>query len=166
MRIDMMRTNLVRTTAPIFALICGAGVALAQQQPPAAQPAPQGAFVNGALTAPGAPANTDTVPAKFSAKNAADDQQPIAAYTFKSLTDEQRRAIVQALKRTPAAPGAPKLKAEVGQVIPRAFELPAVPDDVAAKVPHAKGYHYAATDNGVVLISPTSRFVAAVLADE
>ena len=164
MRIN--RTNLVRTTAPIFALICGAGLALAQQQPPAAQPAPQGAFVNGALTAPGAPANTDTVPAKFSAKNAADDQQPIAAYTFKSLTDEQRRAIVQALKRTPAAPGAPKLKAEVGQLIPRTVELRPVPDEVAAKVPHTKGYQYAATDTGVVLVSPATRYVAGAIADE
>src|SRR5262249_63435 len=49
-----------------------AGIA---QQPPAtdAQP-PQPAFVNGALAVPGAPANTDTIPAKFSEKNAADDR--------------------------------------------------------------------------------------------
>jgi hypothetical protein len=39
-------------------------------------------LVNGALTVPGAPANTNTVPAKFSAKNA----------------DDERRAIYQALK--------------------------------------------------------------------
>jgi hypothetical protein len=37
------------------------------------QPQPNAAFVNGALAVPDAPTNTDTVPAKFSQKNAADD---------------------------------------------------------------------------------------------
>ena len=41
---------------------------------------------------------TDTVPAKFSEQNADDDKLSIAAYTFKLLTEEQRRAIYTALK--------------------------------------------------------------------
>jgi hypothetical protein len=49
----------------------------------------------------GAPADSDTVPAKFSAKNAADDKLITVAYTFKKWTDEQRRAIYQALKDQP-----------------------------------------------------------------
>ena len=159
-----MRVDPIRMTLPVFALICGTGLALAQQPPPAAQPAqPQGPFVNGALAVPGAPANTDTVPAKYSAKNDADDHQIIAAYTFKKLTPEQRRAIVQALKQGPAAP---RLKAEVGQVIPLAVELRPVPEELAAKVPETKGYQYAATDTGVVLVSPATRYVAGALADE
>jgi hypothetical protein len=189
----MMRITPVRPIPPIFALICGAGLALAQQ-PPAAQPdlqteqqkaqqtpagkagaeeggshapsAPQGPFVNGALAVPGAPAETDTVPAKFSAKNAADDQQITVAYTFKTLSDDQRRAIVQALKRTPATPGAPKLTAQVGQVIPSADALPAVPEEVAAKVPQTRGYRYAVTDHGIVLVSTTGGFVVAALPDK
>jgi Protein of unknown function (DUF1236) len=190
-----MRIVPLRTTLPIVALICGAGLALAQQPPPAGQPAPaaeqqqtgqqtpigkagieegsaqvpsapQGPFVNGALAVPGAPANTDTVPAKYSAKNDADDHQIIAAYTFKTLTPEQRRAIVQALKQGPGAPAAPRLKAELGQVIPPAVQLRPVPDEVAAKVPQTKGYQYAATDTGVVLVSPATRYVAGALADE
>src|SRR5262249_17263278 len=48
--------------------------------PNAAAPA-NAAFVNGALAVPDAPANTDTVPAKFSAKNAADDALITIAYT-------------------------------------------------------------------------------------
>src|SRR5205823_7067526 len=36
---------------------------------PNAQPQQNAAFVNGALAVPGAPANTDTVPAKYSQKN-------------------------------------------------------------------------------------------------
>src|SRR5262252_4443369 len=72
--------------------------------PNAAAPA-NAAFVNGALAVPDAPANTDTVPAKFSAKNAADDALITIAYTFKTLTDDERRAIYQALKGQPAAAG-------------------------------------------------------------
>ena len=70
---------------------------------PSAAPPASAAFVNGALAVPGAPANTDTVPAKFSAKNAADDALITIAYTFKTLTDDERRAIYQALKGQPAA---------------------------------------------------------------
>jgi hypothetical protein len=45
-----------------------------RSQAPNAQPQQSAAFVNGALAVPGAPANTDTVPAKYSQKNAADDE--------------------------------------------------------------------------------------------
>src|SRR5262249_31394283 len=62
------------------------------------KPQPNAAFVNGALAVPDAPANTDTVPAKFSQKNAADDELITIAYTFKTLTDDQRRAVYEALK--------------------------------------------------------------------
>ena len=62
---------------------------------PSAKPADNSVFVNGALAVPGAPANTDTVPAKFSEKNAADDKLITLAYTFKLLSDEQRRAIYE-----------------------------------------------------------------------
>src|SRR5262249_49230185 len=65
-------------------------------------PAQNNVFVNGALAVPGAPANTDTVPAKFSAKNAADDELITIAYAFKTLTDDERRAVYQALKDQPA----------------------------------------------------------------
>ena len=50
-------------------------------------------LVNGSLTAQGAPADVDTTPSKFSARTAADDKQPIAAYRLKNLTDEQRKSI-------------------------------------------------------------------------
>ncbi len=66
------------------------------------------------MAVPGAPANTDTVPAKFSAKNAADDELITIAYTFKTLTDEERRAIYQALKGQPAA----AFNADVGTELP------------------------------------------------
>src|SRR6266853_53217 len=115
-----MRYDLLRTSALALAFVASVGLAAAQQQPPPADQAPDAAtpanavFVNGALAVPGAPANTDTVPAKFSAKNAADDELITVAHTFKTLTDEQRRAIYQALKDQPAS----AFNAEIGTELP------------------------------------------------
>src|SRR5262249_40006342 len=92
----------------------GRAPAAQQQPPPNASPPGNAAFVNGVLAVPGAPASTDTVPAKFSARNAADDKLITIAYTFKTLTDEERRAIYQALKGQPAA----AFNADVGTQVP------------------------------------------------
>src|SRR5262252_9203999 len=129
--------------------------------PGAAQRLPQNnVFVNGALAVPGAPANTDTVPAKFSAKNAADDKLITIAYTFKTLTDDERGAIYQALKGEPSV----AVNADVGTELPSGVELRPVPDEVAARVPQTRGYRYVVA-NGRVLLVGTSRIVAGVFAD-
>jgi hypothetical protein len=120
-------------------------------------------FVNGALAVPGAPANTDTVPAKFSEKNAADDKLITLAYTFKLLTDEQRRAIYEGLKGQEAGPA---FNADVGVQLPSSIELRPVPNDVAARVPQTKDYRYAVADNRVLLVSPVGRFVVGVFMDD
>src|SRR3954470_9110679 len=72
---------------------------------PSDKPADNSVFVNGALAVPGAPANTDTVPAKFSQKNAED------GHTRSSCSHEQRRAIYEGLKGQPAGPA---FNADVG----------------------------------------------------
>ena len=127
---------------------------------PSAAPPASAAFVNGALAVPGAPANTDTVQAKFSAKNAADDALITIAYTFKTLTDDERRAIYQALKGQPAA----AFDADVGTELAPAIELRPVPNEVAARVPQTKGYRYAVTNDRVLLVG-TSRIVVGVFGD-
>jgi Protein of unknown function (DUF1236) len=128
---------------------------------PTEKPPQNAVFVDGALAVPGAPADTDTVPAKFSAKNAADDQLVTVGYTFKNLSDEQRRAIYQALKDRPAGPA---FNADVGVVLPSSVELNAMPDEVARHVPQTKGYQYAVANNRVLLVSPT-RIVVAIFPD-
>ena len=100
-------------------------------------------FVNGALAVPGAPANTDTVPAKFSEKNDADDKLITLAYTFKLLTDEQRRAIYEGLKGQEAGPA---FNADIGVELPSSIELHPVPNDVAARVTQTQDYRYAVAD--------------------
>jgi hypothetical protein len=128
----------------------------------AEMPKPQGAFLNGALTAPGAPTDVDTVPAKFSQKNADDDKLITVAYTFKNLTDEQRRAIYQALKDHPVRSA---FNADIGTELPASMELQAMPDAVVAQVPQTKGYQFAVSDNRVLLVSPPTRIVVGVLPD-
>jgi hypothetical protein len=127
---------------------------------PSADPPANAVFVNGAVAVPGAPANTDTVPAKFSAKNAADDKLVTIAYTFKTLTDDERRAIYQALKDQPAS----AFNGDVGIEVPPGIELRPVPNEVAARVPQTKGYRYAVANDRVLLVG-TSRIVAGVFAD-
>ena len=129
---------------------------------PAENPPQNAVFVNGALAVPGAPANTDTVPAKFSAKNAADDRLVTVAYTFKNLSDEQRRAIYQALKDQPAGPA---FNADVSAVLPATVELKAMPDEVVQRVPQTKDYQYAVAADRVLLVSPPTRIVVAVFPD-
>src|SRR4029079_677965 len=130
---------------------------------PSDKPADNSVFVNGALAVPGAPANTDTVPAKFSEKNAADDKLITLAYTFKLLTDEQRRAIYEGLKGQGAGPA---FNADIGVELPSTIELRPVPNDVAARVPQTKDYRYAVADNRVLLVSPVGRFVVGVFMDD
>ena len=153
---------LLRTSGLALSFVAGIGLAAAQQQPPPADPQQQSnaVFVNGALAVPGAPANTDTVPAKFSAKNAADDKLIIIAYTFKTLTDEQRGAIYQALKDQPSS----AFNVDVGTELPPAIELRPVPDEVAARVPQTRDYRYVVA-NGRELLVGTSRIVVGVFGD-
>jgi hypothetical protein len=156
-----MRCDLVRTSTLALAFVGSIGLAAAQQQPPPnASPPANAVLVNGAFAVPGAPANTDTVPAKFSAKNAADDKLIIIAYTFKTLSDEERRAIYQALKGQPAA----AFNADVGTELPPGVELHPVPNEVAARVPQTRGYRYVVANDRVLLVG-TSRVVLGVFAD-
>ena len=170
-----MRYDLLRTSALALAFVASVGLAAAQQRPPAADPQQQSQQEKAQQTPSGqmgqeepsshapyaaAPANTDTVPAKFSAKNAADDALITIAYTFKTLTDDERRAIYQALKGQPAA----AVNADVGTELAPAIELRPVPNEVVARVPQTKGYRYVVANNRVLLVG-TSRIVVGVFGD-
>ena len=130
---------------------------------PSPKPADNSVFVNGALAVPGAPENTDTVPSKFSAKNAADDKLITLAYTFKLLTDEQRRAIYDGLKGEPAGPA---FNADIGVELPSSVELRPMPNDVAARVQQTSDYRYAVAGDRVLLVSPVNRVVVGVFMDD
>jgi Protein of unknown function (DUF1236) len=126
---------------------------------PTAKPLDDKVFVDGALAVPGAPADTETVPAKFSQKNAADDELITTAYTFKNLTDEQRHAIFTALKEQPAGAA---FNADIGDQLPPGVDLRAVPDELASRVPQTRDYQYAVASNRILLVSPPTRIVVGV----
>src|SRR5215467_2931956 len=169
--------NVLRASTLGLAVVGSVGLAVAQQPSPPAnleqrlqpslhapdiQPQPNAAFVNGALAVPDAPANTDTVPAKFSQKNAADDALITMAYTFKTLTDDERRAIYQTLKDQPAGSA---FNADIGTKLPPGIELRPVPEEVAARIPQTRDYRYAVGMDRVLLVG-TGRLVVGVFADE
>jgi len=165
-----MRRDLLRTGAFALAFAGSVGISAAQQpqrsqqdnaqQTPSgkmgkeepsshaatAQPQQNAVFVNGALAVPDAPANTDTVPAKFSQKNAADDELITIAYTFKTLTDDQRRAVYQMLKGQPTSSA---FNADVGVELPPNIELRPIPAELAERVPQTREYSYAVTGDRV-----------------
>ena len=183
-----MRTDLLRTTAIALMLIGGVGFSAAQTQtvepkknddamktesgkagkeePSSHTPSapPENAPLwNGAPAVPGAKAEGETVPAKFSAKNDADDKLPTWGYTFKHLSAAQRRAIYQTVKKDgPAAPDAMK---SLGAHVPPAVELKSLPSEVTAQLPETKPYSYATTQTKVLLVNPLNRVVVEVLAE-
>src|SRR5262249_1171642 len=119
-----------------------------------AKPQDSAALINGALAVPGAATDTDTIPAKFSETNSADDNLITVAYPFKLLNSDERSAIYQALK---GQPGGTAFNGEIGTELPLAIELRAVPDEVIERVPQTKGYQYAVSGNQVLLVSPPTR---------
>jgi hypothetical protein len=126
------------------------------------------ALVNGALAAPGADKDAQTVPAKFSAKNDAQDHLPIIAFTFKNLSDEQKRAIVASVKDAKTAPphgtAPPEAYAKPGMQLPSSADLRALPDAIIAQMPEMKGYRYSTIGDKVLLVDPANMTVVAVLA--
>ena len=123
------------------------------------------AFVNGVLSAPGAMADVDTAPAKFSARTNADDQVPIAGYRLKHLTSEQRSEIVQALGSQPAA-GDNGAHAEVGAEIPSSeaeAHLTPMPASLTDKFPGLRGTGFMRAAGKVLVVDLDNSRVVGVL---
>jgi hypothetical protein len=111
-------------------------------------------FVNGALNVPGAPADSQTVPAKFSQRNAAIDKLPILGMSL-GLSDEQKRKIVESVRaaNVPVATSAAKVSDELAWNV-TVNDLPASANDPAlAKL------KYVRLSDRVLLIEPTNRIV-------
>jgi hypothetical protein len=161
----------------LLALLSGVSLAAAQsaQRPDkpehstkepttdSAQRAPDsGVFVNGRLAVPGAP-DGDTVPSKFSEKNAADDQRPIAGYTFKHLTDAQRHAIYQSVTGQSQAAAVTKVDLRVGDQLPSTAALAPLPDELSAQIPGVTRYRFAKAGDNLLLINPGNRVVVGII---
>lgn len=137
----------------------------AAAQPPVAGPP----FENGVLTS-GASASgkdVDTAPAKFSAQNSADDKLPVAAYTFKELTPEQRRAVFEAVTGGDAAVSADAsaVPATLGTEIPSAVavqQLKPMPGALTAQMPQFAQLRYMRSGDLVLAVEPNNNMVVGV----
>ena len=111
-------------------------------------------FVNGALNVPGAPADSQTVPAKFSERNNAIDNLPILGMSL-GLNDAQKRAILDSVRaaNAPVATSTAKVSDELAWTVV-VNDLPASASDPAlAKV------KYVRLSDRVLLIEPANRIV-------
>ncbi|MGE3868904.1 MAG: hypothetical protein AB7F51_05265, partial [Pseudorhodoplanes sp.] len=117
-----------------------------------AQPSP---LVQGRWNVPTAPADSQTVPAKFSERNAYIDSLPTMAAALIWLNDSDRQQIAAALR----ADNAPVVQAEAApaEELSGAFELRDLPKAVTDTWPGLAGYSYLRTaDRAVIVREPNS----------
>lgn len=117
------------------------------ETPPPASTEP--VFVNGALNVPGAAADGQTVPAKFSKRNNALDKLPIMAYPL-TLNDEQRRAIRDSVRA--AAKPVVNIEARVTEELPNSVQAYDLPEAIVAAMPSVRGFKYVPLKDKILLI--------------
>jgi len=103
---------------------------------------------------PGAPADSQTVPAKFSARNDKLDNTPIMAMR-PGLTDEQKRKIVESVKSAnqPVQASSAKPAEELAWTV-KVHDLGA-----AASDPALKNLKYVRTKDRILLVDAPNRIV-------
>jgi hypothetical protein len=123
-------------------------------------------FVNGMLAVPGAAKDGQTVPSKYSDRNATIDKLPIAAFTLRHLTDAQKREIYQQLHRAPAGLALSPAYAMVGAEIPAGIalrDLKPVPESLSAKFSELRGTRHLVAGASVLLVGTNDVVIGVVL---
>ncbi|NWG25006.1 MAG: hypothetical protein HXY30_11450 [Pseudorhodoplanes sp.] len=107
-------------------------------------------LVDGRLAAPGAPADSQTVPAKFSARNAWVDSLPIMAAALIWLDEAQKREIAQGVR----AANVPAVESDArpSEEIAGNLALHEWPAPLVSVIPDLQGYHYARTADRVLIV--------------
>lgn len=122
------------------------------------------AFRNGVLTAPGAPTEVDTAPAKFSARSSADDALPISGYRMKLITADQASEILRGLDAGSRASA--DGHAVIGRELPSASaaqSLTPVPAELFAKFAELRGTGFMKSDGKVIIVDLDNNIVVGVL---
>lgn len=131
------------------------------------QPSADGIFTNGVLTVAGADPDSQTAPAKFSKRTDAADQLPIAAYTLRHLSPDQRSRIFQALHKAMAISGNTlAIEAVIGAELPSGIALHSLqplPDELTRDMPELTALAFVHDGNKILLASPTMQRVLAVV---
>lgn len=117
-------------------------------------------FADGRLNVPGAPADSQTVPAKFSERNDRIDRLPIMAMPL-GLTDQQRRAILDSVKQ--ANQPVQSTAAKPAEELPMGVVVHDL--GVSANIPQVARLKYVRTSDRVLLVQPSNRIVVGEIAD-
>jgi hypothetical protein len=123
------------------------------------------AFVNGALAVAGAATDGQTVPSKYSTRNAAIDKLPIAAFRLQHLTDAQKHEIYDQLHGGSGALALSPAHAMVGAEIPADIalrDMRPTPERLSAKFPELHGTGYLIEGSNALLVT-TNNVVIGVL---
>jgi hypothetical protein len=112
-------------------------------------------FVNGALNVPGAPTDSQTVPAKFSKRNDALDRVPTMAMPILAFSNEQKRSIVDAVHG--ANPPVQSTSAKPAEELPIGITVQEWP--AAASDPAFAKMKYVQAQGRILLVEPTNRVV-------
>ena len=84
-------------------------------------------------------------------------QQPL------TLTNSQRVAIWRMLSNQASSTGIKQL--HVGQVVPNGLSLELLPNSVSSQVPAVKPYYYVMLNNQLLIVDPSTKKIAAIIAD-
>jgi hypothetical protein len=106
-------------------------------------------FVDGKLAVPGAPADSQTVPSKFSERNARLDEMPIMALPL-GLSDEQKHRIAASVAKSDAPVS--QISAKPADVLPATTPVSELPADVRASVPAASDLRFIRTSDKIYLV--------------
>jgi hypothetical protein len=117
-------------------------------------------LVDGKLNVPGAPKDSQTVPAKFSERNDRIDKLPIMAMPL-GLSDAQRRAIVDSVKQ--AGQPVQTTGAKPAEQLPANIVVHDL--GVSANIPEVARLKYVRTPQGVLLVEPSNRVVVGEIAN-
>ena len=90
------------------------------------------------------------------------DKQPTLTHTF-NFTDEQKRAIVDALANEKAASSGKGVELKETMVVPASVALKPVPDQIGQEMPWVKPYYYVKSGDRIALVNPLGKYVVAII---
>jgi hypothetical protein len=123
---------------------------------PTEKPKDAAVLVDGKLTAAGSPADSQTVPAKFSPRNAALDELPTMAFPL-PLTDEQKQKIFAAISKSNAP--VENLSAKPADQLAYSVAVNDMPADATQQVPWVKDFKFVKLTDKVLLVSAPNMIV-------
>jgi hypothetical protein len=121
---------------------------------------------NGVLTVPGAPQDSQMAPAKFSKRSDEADKLPIAAYSLRHLSGQQRHRLYSALHKPMAMSGE-----QLGDLVEVGAEVSAsalkglepLPEQLLSELPELKTLVFGRVGDKIILVDPVQHRVIAVV---